>query len=154
LENLSFPSFPYYARLNSDKCWVSDKPPGSKTYLQIDLGKIKSVSNIATQGQAPHMAGLKNTVNRWVTHFYVQYSNDGEKWKLFKARLERQYMTTFTGNSEHRFVKFLILIFTIFSDVKINSFEPPIESRFIRIVPTKTFHNLPAALRCELYLSS
>ena len=35
----------------------------------------------------------------FVTQFYVQYSDTGEKWKLFKARLEKSYMTTFSGIS-------------------------------------------------------
>lgn len=61
------------------------------------------MEHIAIQGQAPQMEGVINTDNRWVTGFYVQYSIDGIKWKLFKGTaLERSYMTTFKGNKDHR----------------------------------------------------
>ena len=57
---------------------------------------------VAIQGQAPRMEGVINTANRWITSFYIQYSTDGEKWKLYKSTLERNYMTTFKGNNSHR----------------------------------------------------
>ena len=71
-----------------------------------------------------------------------------EAWEAIYDDFQRQFWTQV-------FVEYWRLFSHILpSDVKINSFQPPIESRFIRIVPTKTFRNLPAALRCELYLSS
>ena len=39
----------------------------------------------------------------------------------------------------------------IFSGTKLNKFDPPINAQYLKIVPTKTEQNLPAALRLELY---
>ena len=94
-----------------------------------------------------------NLVNRWTTKYYVQYSDDNTKWKLHKSRFERQYMTTFEGNQDHRFILEHSKLNSMnkFSDIKLNTFDPPLEARYVKIVPTKAFKQGSAALRIELF---
>ena len=47
-------------------------------------------------------------------------------------------MTTFKGSKDH-------------SEIVFNKFEPKLKTQFIRLVPSRTFKNLQAALRCEFY---
>ena len=67
--------------------------PGSKIFLEVNFRKETTVQCIATQGQAPRMAGIINTVNRWVRSYYLQYSQNGKQWKLYKSTFEKAYMS-------------------------------------------------------------
>ena len=45
-------------------------------WIQADLGGLKQVSGVATQG--------RNGYPQWVTKFMVQYSENGETWNYIK----------------------------------------------------------------------
>ena len=45
-------------------------------WLQVDLGSYTKVSRVATQG--------KNGFDQWVTKYKLQYSNDGENFRVYK----------------------------------------------------------------------
>ena len=81
-----------------------DYRPGNLAFSQINAmsalnDRVVSLQK-AIQGMPTNCHhSLKKLTQRWVTAFYVAYSNDNTKWKLFKSRIERSYMTTFEGNS-------------------------------------------------------
>merc|ERR1712130_250262 len=117
------------ARLNSEKYWISDKPPSSKVFLEVDFQKMTRLQHIAVQGHCP---------DRWVTAFYLQYSTDGHKWKLYKSTLEKGYMTTFKGNTDG-------------TGIALTHLEPALKTNRIRIVPVRSNQSKPPAVRCEFY---
>ncbi|KAJ7386460.1 metalloendopeptidase [Desmophyllum pertusum] len=62
---------PHYGRLGNKKYWCAAKK-SKEEYLQVDLGQIKTVSKILIQG--------RGTWYNWVTGFFLQYSDDGQRW--------------------------------------------------------------------------
>ena len=115
---------------------------------EINLAYCNSRSSTSHDRPEEHCESMGNAFLRPVLEWWRKMEAfQSEAWEAIYDDFHRQFWT--------QVGQILTNIFIILSsDVKINSFEPPIESRFIRIVPTKTFRNLPAALRCELYLSS
>ena len=73
---------PHRARLNRRKfkkkkgAWSSLKNDIYQ-WLQVDLGKYTTVTRIATQG--------RSDLDRWVTKYRLQYSEDGVIFHLYKA---------------------------------------------------------------------
>ena len=67
---------PYNARLNiqpgggSYGVWAGKNR--ADEYLQVDLGKLKDIRKVATQGRA--------NKNQWVKRYKLQYSVDGSQW--------------------------------------------------------------------------
>ncbi|XP_077013029.1 coagulation factor V [Tamandua tetradactyla] len=122
---------PFYARLNAQgrvNAWQA-KANNNKQWLQIDLLKIKKVTAIVTQG-------CKSlTTEMYVKSFTVHYSDQGVEWKPYRQKFSMANKI-FEGNSNTN------------GHVK-NFFNPPIISRFIRIIP-KTW-NQSIALRLELF---
>jgi hypothetical protein len=47
-------------------------------YLQVDLGSVKMITKLATQGR-PSM------YDEWVTEYTVSYSNDTNNWKNYEG---------------------------------------------------------------------
>ena len=82
---------PNYSRVQHQ----SPSPSPNKKLHEKFLNIIKAIQGMPLNC---HHA-LKKLTQRWVTAFYVAYSNDNTKWKLFKSRIERSYMTTFEGNT-------------------------------------------------------
>ncbi|XP_012584366.1 PREDICTED: coagulation factor V [Condylura cristata] len=122
---------PSLARLNAQgrvNAWQA-KANNNKQWLQIDLLKIKKITAIVTQG----CKSLSSEM--YVKSYTIQYSDQGVEWKSYR-RKSSMVDKIFEGNSN------------INGHVK-NFFNPPIISRFIRIIP-KTW-NQSIALRLELY---
>nr|XP_036879862.1 coagulation factor V [Manis javanica] len=122
---------PFRARLNAQgrvNAWQA-KSNNNKQWLQIDLLKIKKITAIVTQG----CKSLSSEM--YVKSFAIHYSDQGAEWKPYR---EGPSMTDkiFEGNDNTK------------GHVK-NFFNPPIISRFIRIIP-KTW-NQSIALRLELF---
>ena len=73
---------PHRARLNRRRfgnnrgAWVALNRDTSQ-WLQVDLGKYTTVTRIATQG--------RSDLDRWVTKYRLQYSEDGVIFHLYKA---------------------------------------------------------------------
>ena len=86
--------------------WFSSNPPSVGQWMQIDLGSIKTVVGVITQGRVGYV--------QRVTTFTLQYSLDNSTF----YNLDK----TFTGNSD--------------SDTKVtNIIDNVIEARYIRFYP-------------------
>ncbi|XP_011370034.1 coagulation factor V [Pteropus vampyrus] len=122
---------PFRARLNAQgrvNAWQA-KANNNKQWLQIDLLKVKKITAIITQG----CKSLSSEM--YVKSYAIHYSDQGVEWKPYRQK-SSMVDKIFEGNSN------------IKGHVK-NFFNPPIISRFIRIIP-KTW-NQSIALRLELF---
>ena len=67
------------ARLRMQPAGWSAARKNKKQWLQIYLGAPYIISAIATQG-----LGRSKSRGEWVTKYKVSYSEDGQKWKIYK----------------------------------------------------------------------
>ncbi|KAM6438830.1 coagulation factor V [Rhynochetos jubatus] len=122
---------PSFARLNQKgkiNAWRA-KLNNNQQWLQIDLLTIKKITAIATQGVKSIIA------ENFVKTYVIQYSDQGSEWKSYTDG-SSSVAKVFLGNENSS------------GHVK-HFFNPPILSRFIRIVPRTWYHGI--ALRVELY---
>ncbi|KAM9110367.1 coagulation factor V isoform 1-T1 [Megaptera novaeangliae] len=122
---------PFCARLNAQgrvNAWQA-KANNNNQWLQIDLLKIKKITAIVTQG----CKSLSSEM--YVKSYTIQYSDQGAEWKPYREK-SSLVDKIFEGNNN------------IKGHAK-NFFNPPVISRFIRIIP-KTW-NQSIALRLELF---
>ncbi|XP_068841703.1 coagulation factor V isoform X3 [Capricornis sumatraensis] len=122
---------PFLARLNAQgrvNAWQA-KANNNNQWLQIDLLKIKKITAIVTQG----CKSLSSEM--YVKSYTIHYSDQGMDWKPYREK-SSMVDKIFEGNNNVR------------GHVK-NFFNPPIISRFIRVIP-KTW-NQSIALRLELF---
>ena len=72
--------YPYYGRLNETRgygAWCPRTRQGPRTdYLQVDMGTIRSVCAVATQG-AKH-------IHEWTTSYVLRMSIDGITWNPYE----------------------------------------------------------------------
>ena len=71
--------YAYYGRLNGNrgrKAWCTESTTDRTDYLQVDMGAVRSVCAVATQGHGtgPH----------WTTSYKVHLSTDGVTWNAYK----------------------------------------------------------------------
>lgn len=57
---------------------VNKRNNNNRQYLQIDLGRVRKVTMIATQG--------RQDVGWFVRQYYVKYSQDGYHWAIYSHR--------------------------------------------------------------------
>ena len=69
---------PSKARLNKPSYWCPASKAIGTEYLQIDLGSIKWVTKVATQG-APNLS-----TSEWVKNYTLSFANDTSTWKDYK----------------------------------------------------------------------
>ncbi|XP_060626735.2 coagulation factor V [Anolis sagrei] len=122
---------PNLARLNlkgRTNAWQA-KSNNNQQWLQIDLLRLKKITGIITQG------AKSMTTEMYVKTFSILYRDDDSIWKSYVDG-STSAVKVFSGNVDST------------GQVK-NYFEPPIFSRFIRVVP-KTW-NQSIALRIELF---
>ncbi|KAM6099929.1 coagulation factor V isoform 2-T2 [Theristicus caerulescens] len=122
---------PSLARLNQKgkmNAWRA-KLNNNQQWLQIDLLTIKKITAIATQGVKSISA------ENFVKTYVILYSDQGSEWKSYTDG-SSSVAKVFLGNENSN------------GHVK-HFFNPPILSRFIRIVPRTWYHGI--ALRVELY---
>ncbi|XP_025247258.1 coagulation factor V [Theropithecus gelada] len=122
---------PFRARLNAQgrvNAWQA-KANNNKQWLEIDLLKIKKITAITTQG----CKSLSSEM--YVKSYAIHYSDQGVEWKPYRLK-SSMVDKIFEGNTNTK------------GHVK-NFFNPPIISRFIRVIP-KTW-NQSIALRLELF---
>ncbi|XP_009996574.1 PREDICTED: coagulation factor V [Chaetura pelagica] len=122
---------PSLARLNQKgkiNAWRA-KLNNNQQWLQIDLLTMKKITAIATQG-------VKSvTAENFVKTYVILYSDEGSEWRSYTDG-SSSVAKVFLGNeNSHGHVKHFL--------------NPPILSRFIRIVPRTWYHGI--ALRVELY---
>ncbi|XP_078685993.1 uncharacterized protein LOC144918818 [Branchiostoma floridae x Branchiostoma belcheri] len=123
---------PWEARLNSGSAWIP-RYLSTSEWLQVDLLKRMSITGIQTQGQDDHWRYVY-----LVTSYKLLYSDDGTdlNWNTFQ---ENGSDKIFEGNIE-----------SIDADrVKTNYIDPPIVTRFIRLMPV-TWSRWGIGLRLEL----
>ncbi|EMP34114.1 Coagulation factor V [Chelonia mydas] len=122
---------PSLARLNQQgrlNAWQA-KSNNNQQWLQIDLLKAKKITAITTQGCK------SMSVELFVKTYAILYSDEGTEWKPYMDNTT-SVGKVFRGNEN--------------SSGQVKHFlDPPIFSRFIRIVP-KTW-NRSIALRVELF---
>ncbi|KFV62243.1 Coagulation factor V, partial [Dryobates pubescens] len=122
---------PSLARLNQKgkvNAWRA-KLNNNQQWLQIDLLTIKKITAIVTQG-------VKSlTGENFVKTYVILYSDHGSEWKSYMGG-SSSTAKVFLGNENSS------------GQVK-HFFNPPILSRFIRIVPRPWYQGI--ALRVELY---
>ncbi|KAM6292526.1 coagulation factor V [Porphyrio hochstetteri] len=122
---------PSLARLNQQgklNAWRA-KLNNNQQWLQIDLLTIKKITAIATQG-VKSVSG-----ENFVKTYIILHSDEGSEWKSYTDG-SSSVAKVFLGNENNN------------GHVK-HFFNPPILSRFIRIVPRTWYHGI--ALRVELY---
>lgn len=66
----------------------SAKTKNNKQWIQIDFGRVTTLTGIATQG--------RYDAHQWVTSYIVRYSNDGQRFRDYK-----QYGRTRVGSFYH-----------------------------------------------------
>ncbi|XP_064412941.1 coagulation factor V [Latimeria chalumnae] len=124
---------PRLARLNNVgryNAWSTDAEGDFySAWIQVDLERPMVIYSIATQGAKQFWNSL------YIMEFVVRYSKDEKRWNYFKGNSNR-HRKYFQGNSDAY-------------GVKINTFDPPIIARYIRVYPTN--HYKRPTLRMELY---
>lgn len=122
---------PSLARLNkagSVNAWQA-KSNNNQQWLQIDFLLTKKITGVMTQGARSLTSEL------YVNSYIVQYSDNGNQWKSYmdsSTSMEK----IFKGNNNS------------FGYVK-NEFNPPIYSRYLRIIPRSW--NQSIVMRLEVY---
>uniref|UniRef100_A0A3Q2Q8N4 Coagulation factor VIII-like n=1 Tax=Fundulus heteroclitus TaxID=8078 RepID=A0A3Q2Q8N4_FUNHE len=97
-------------------------------WLQVDLGKVKRITGIVTQGARSMLTQMM------VTEFSVTFSQDGHSWSsVLEESSQRE--TIFTGNSDTDEEAFAV-------------FQPPLFARYIRVHPRGWVNDI--ALRLEV----
>jgi len=64
-----------FGRLYGDSSWCSIEQFNAE-YLQVDLGKMVTLTGIATQGD--------KILRKWVKIFTLKYSVDGSRWNDYR----------------------------------------------------------------------
>ena len=70
---------PYYGRLHENRgygMWCTKTTSDRTDYLQVDMGAVRSVCAVATQG---YRAG-----SMWITSYKLHLSTDGVTWNTYK----------------------------------------------------------------------
>ncbi|PFX14773.1 Lactadherin [Stylophora pistillata] len=119
---------PYYGRLNETRgsgAWCPKTKSNRTDYLQVDMGEVRFLCAVATQGYR------RSSV--WTTSYKLQLSTDGVTWNTYE---ETNIEKVFRGNSDRNsIVKHLLK----------NEFK----ARYVRFYPLK--YNSWPCLRVELF---
>ncbi|XP_031549733.1 EGF-like repeat and discoidin I-like domain-containing protein 3 [Actinia tenebrosa] len=114
-----------HGRLYGSSSWCSGNSNDTQ-YIQINLGKVMTVTGIATQGD--------HTMDNWVKTYTISYSMDGNLWNTYKAGGNNDKMLQ--GNSDKENVRMQWLSHTL-------------TARHVRVTP-QTW-NTTICMRLELY---
>ncbi|XP_078352029.1 EGF-like repeat and discoidin I-like domain-containing protein 3 [Oculina patagonica] len=98
-------------------------------WLQVDLGKVTSVTHVATQGRNSYSPA------QMITKYKLQFSDDGATF-LFYKRQGESTDAVFDGNFDRDTIVY-------------HQLNPPITTRFLRIKPTAWITHI--SMRLELY---
>ncbi|XP_048579550.1 lactadherin-like isoform X2 [Nematostella vectensis] len=112
-------------RLYGGSSWCSTSSSVSE-YLQVDLGGVRTVLGVATQGSPGE--------EKWVKTYNLQYSGDGTRWLTYDAATSKDF--SFTGNVNKNLAM-------------INWLSHPIRARYVRIKPLTW--NSAICLRADLF---
>ncbi|KAM7417567.1 hypothetical protein PAMA_017283 [Pampus argenteus] len=122
--------YPWFARLHqqgSANAW-RPKNDNPHEWLQVDLGTVKRITGVVTQGATSLLTAMM------VTEFSVTISHDGHSWSsVLEASSQREKI--FTGNNDP-------------DEEALTVFEPPLFGRYLRIHPRGWINKI--ALRLEV----
>ncbi|XP_078667426.1 zonadhesin-like [Branchiostoma floridae x Branchiostoma belcheri] len=112
---------PYFARLKRVLGWGGWAPAinGVGQWLQVDLGEMKHITGIVTQG------GWFAQYDRWVTTYKLQYSTDGTVWTTYADGGSDK---VFLGNTDNK-------------TPVTNLLDSPVDARYVRFYP-QTWNDL------------
>ena len=74
----------HYGRLNGTRghgTWCPKSRKNRTEYLQVDMGTVRSVCAVETQGERGPIDGSHND---WTSSYKLQFSTDGETWNAYK----------------------------------------------------------------------
>ncbi|XP_031551872.1 lactadherin-like, partial [Actinia tenebrosa] len=117
-------SYPRYGRLNLGYAWCTDS---KGKYLQIDLGEVKTITKVATQG---YQGGTS-----YVTAYQIEHSIDGIHWVFYYTPNMKK--KSFPANNNY-------------FDIHTNTLENHIIARYVRIWP-QAYAVEHYCLRAEFY---
>ncbi|XP_007550435.1 coagulation factor VIII isoform X1 [Poecilia formosa] len=122
--------YPFLARLHQSGGANAWRPKNNNPHewLQVDLGKVKRITGIITQGARSLLTQMM------VTEFSVTFSQDRHSWSSVSEE-SSQREKIFTGNNDPDEE-----VFTVF--------EPPLFARYLRIHPRGWVNDI--ALRLEV----
>nr|XP_020451699.1 coagulation factor VIII-like [Monopterus albus] len=121
---------PELARLHQGGSINAWRPKNNNPHewLQVDLGKIKRITGVVTQGAQYLFTPMM------VTEFSVTISHDGQSWSsVLEERSRREKI--FTGNNDP-------------DEEAVTDFDPPLFGRYLRIHPRGWTNDI--ALRLEV----
>ncbi|CAB4024809.1 Hypothetical predicted protein [Paramuricea clavata] len=121
---------PSYARLKKASSSCSWTPTGQGrvgSWLQVDLGKLTTVTGIATQGTC-------YGANEWTTSYSISYSTEGNTWSFYVQ--SGNVVKVFQANADK-------------NSIVTHSFKNPIHARYMRVLP-KSWSSYPT-MRLEYY---
>ncbi|XP_022792778.1 contactin-associated protein-like 4 [Stylophora pistillata] len=81
-------------------------------WLQADLGSVKKVTHLATQG--------RNAASQWVKSYMVEYSDDGSTFHVYKEQ-GTNFDRIFSANNDRDTIVY-------------NFLSSPIMARFVRFI--------------------
>uniref|UniRef100_A0A8C4GQ25 Coagulation factor VIII, procoagulant component n=1 Tax=Dicentrarchus labrax TaxID=13489 RepID=A0A8C4GQ25_DICLA len=121
---------PKLARLYQEGSTNAWRPKNNNPHewLQVDLGKIKRITGVMTQGARSLLTQMM------VTEFSVTVSHDGRSWSSVLEE-DSQREKIFTGNNDS-------------DEEALAVFDPPLFSRYLRIHPRGWINDI--ALRLEV----
>ncbi|XP_032802376.2 neuropilin-2-like isoform X1 [Petromyzon marinus] len=120
---------PKQARLNNPVHAWTPAADSNKEWIQADLGYLKILSGIATQGAI----SKDSKKSYYVTSYKMEVSSNGDDWMMLK---EGRMPKVFSANSDA-------------SSLVENKFSEPVLTRFVRVRPRSWENGI--ALRFELY---
>ncbi|CAM9555264.1 unnamed protein product [Lampetra fluviatilis] len=120
---------PKQARLNNPIHAWTPAADSNKEWIQADLGYLKILSGIATQGAI----SKDSKKSYYVTSYKMEVSSNGDDWMMLK---EGRMPKVFSANSDA-------------SSLVENKFPEPVLTRFVRVRPRSWENGI--ALRFELY---
>ncbi|XP_028513073.1 uncharacterized protein LOC110232869 [Exaiptasia diaphana] len=112
-------------RLYGDASWCSSTSSNSE-YIQIDFGKIITLTGIATQGD--------HTMDKWVKTYNIKYSIDGIQWN--DHREGGNTAKIFQGNSDR-------------SSIAVRWLSHPLTVKYIKVHPQSW--NTAVCMRIEVF---
>ena len=80
-----------HARLYSQSSWCISST--TDLYLQVDLGRVKTVTGVATQGDP--------SSDKWVKKYFVSYRYVSSSWYWYKLRQEEDTSRKVCGKRIH-----------------------------------------------------
>ncbi|XP_078662477.1 uncharacterized protein LOC144906232 [Branchiostoma floridae x Branchiostoma belcheri] len=114
------------SRLNLKGAWISESSIPGKEWLQLDMGEIRIVTAVLTQGLGSE--------GSWVETYSLSFSINAVKWWLYKNATTNE-VVIFKGNDDGE-------------EIQHQHLPRAVVSRYVRFYPTRFVNNM--ALRVEL----